>query len=156
MGGVPELPQMTALTAAGNGSFPVKRWFFSRNVQENETMTQKDRNTQKLILALQNARREIRKLRSQASKYKIIEKELSRSEEFYRTLFNNSGTATIVIEKDTTISMMNSDFSNFTGYSRDEIINHSWTLYVAEDDVERLLSYHAARREEPIAAPRNY
>lgn len=150
------MPQMTALTAAGNGSFRVKRWFFSRNVQENETMTQRDRNTQKLILALQNARREIRKLRSQASKYKKIEKELSRSEEFYRTLFNNSGTATIVIEKDTTISMMNSDFSNFTGYSRDEIINHSWTLYVAEDDVERLLLYHAARREDPVAAPRNY
>jgi PAS domain S-box-containing protein len=109
-----------------------------------------------LMQEIQKARREIRSLRSQAGKYKRIEEKLTRSEQFYRTLFENSGTATIVIEKDTTISMMNNDFSNFTGYTRDEILNHSWTMYVAEDDVERLLFYHRTRREDPVAAPRNY
>ena len=52
--------------------------------------------------------------------------------------------------------MMNNDFSNFTGYPREEIIGNSWTLYVAEDDVDRLFLYHKARREDPLAAPRNY
>jgi len=110
----------------------------------------------RLIEEIQEARREIKSLRSQARKYKRIEEKLTHSEHFYRTLFENSGTATIVIEKDTTISMMNNDFSNFTGYSRDEIINHTWTMYVAEDDIARLLSYHKTRRDDPSSAPRNY
>lgn len=109
-----------------------------------------------LVEELQEAHRKIKRLRSQARKYKRIEDKLTRSEQFYRTLFENSGTATIVIEKDTTISMMNNDFSNFTGYPRNEILNHSWTLYVAEDDVDRLLFYHRTRREDPTSAPRNY
>ena len=108
-----------------------------------------------LMEELQEAHREIKSLHSQARKYKRIEEKLTRSEQFYRTLFENSGTATIVIEKDTTISMMNNDFSNFTGYTRNEILNHSWTLYVAEDDVDRLLFYHRTRREDPTSAPRN-
>lgn len=109
-----------------------------------------------LMEELQKAHREIKSLHSQARKYKRIEEKLTRSEQFYRTLFENSGTATIVIEKDTTISMMNNDFSNFTGYTGNEILNHSWTLYVAEDDVDRLLFYHRTRREDPTSAPRNY
>lgn len=99
---------------------------------------------------------ELEELRERTHRYLQIEEELTHSENFYRTLFENSGTATIVIEEDTTISMMNSDFANFTGYSRDEIIGHTWTRYVAEDDVPRLLEYHAKRREDPAAAPRNY
>jgi PAS domain S-box-containing protein len=99
---------------------------------------------------------EIRDLRDRTQRYLQIEAELTHSENFYRTLFENSGTATIVIEEDTTISMMNSDFSNFTGYARDEIIGQTWTRYVVEEDIPRLLEYHAKRRQDPAAAPRNY
>ncbi len=95
-------------------------------------------------------------LRKQARKYQKLKKELKHSGRFYQTLFENSGTATIVIEEDTTISMMNNDFSNFTGYSREEIIGQIWSRYVAPDDVDRLLSFHRVRRENPSAAPRNY
>lgn len=109
-----------------------------------------------LIGELEAARDEIKDLRSQVRKYERIEEDLTHSEHFYQTLFENSGTATIVIEQDTTISMMNNDFANFTGYSREEIIGHTWTMYVADDDVDRLLSFHKIRREEPSAAPRNY
>ncbi|HOD72666.1 MAG TPA: PAS domain-containing sensor histidine kinase [Deltaproteobacteria bacterium] len=109
-----------------------------------------------LIDEISSLRSEIEDLRESTQRYLQIEEELTHSENFYRTLFENSGTATIVIEEDTTISMMNSDFANFTGYSRDEIIGHTWTRYVAEDDVPRLLEYHAKRRQDPAAAPRNY
>jgi len=109
-----------------------------------------------LIDELQAADKEIKSLRSQAGKYEQIEEELTHSEHFYQTLLENSGTATIVIEQDTTISMMNNDFTNFTGYSREEILGHTWTMYVAEDDVDRLFLYHKTRREDPMAAPRNY
>ena len=109
-----------------------------------------------LIGELEAAREEIKDLLSQNQKYERLEKDMTHSERFYQTLFENSGTATIVIEEDTTISMMNNDFSNFTGYPREEIIGHTWTTYVAEDDVNRLLSFHKTRRENPSAAPRNY
>ena len=109
-----------------------------------------------LIDELEKARKEIKGLNSKARKYEKIEGELTHSVYFYQTLFENSGTATIVIEKDTTISMMNNDFANFTGYSREEIIGHTWTRYVAEDDIDRLLSFHRTRRENSSAAPRNY
>ncbi|MCE5210441.1 MAG: PAS domain S-box protein [Deltaproteobacteria bacterium] len=109
-----------------------------------------------LIEELDAARKEIKDLQSQIRKYEKIEEELTHSEHFYQTLFENSGTATIVIEQDTTISMMNNDFANFTGYSREEIIGHTWTKYVAEDDVDRLLFFHRMRRIDPSTAPRNY
>jgi PAS domain S-box-containing protein len=114
------------------------------------------KNRIQLIDELEAANKEIKDLRSQAQKYEKIEDELTHSGHFYRTLFENSGTATIVIEQDTTISMMNNDFANFTGYPREEIIGHTWTAYVAEDDVDRLLSFHKTRRDNPSAAPRNY
>ncbi len=119
-------------------------------------MEKKDKTKTQYIEELATARKEIKKLKSQARNYEKIEEKLTHSSNFYRTLFENSGTATIVIEGDTTISMMNNDFANFTGYSREEIIGNSWTKYVAEDDVDRLLSFHKIRRENPPAAPRNY
>jgi len=109
-----------------------------------------------LIDELKEARREIQDMQLNAQKSEQLEKELTRSRLFYQTLFENSGTATIVIEQDTTISMFNNDFANFTGYDRDEIIGHSWTKFVAEDDIVRLLSFHRARRQESSSAPRNY
>ncbi|HOJ13423.1 MAG TPA: PAS domain S-box protein [Deltaproteobacteria bacterium] len=110
----------------------------------------------RLEAELASLRSEVRRLEEQARRYLRIEAELIQSENFYRTLFENSGTATILIEEDTTVSMLNSDFANFTGYSRDEVLGKSWTHYVAEDDIPRLLEYHRLRRIDPRAAPRNY
>lgn len=119
-------------------------------------MEKGQKNRLQLTEELEAARKEIKQLRSRARKYEKIEEALTTSEHFYRTLFENSGTATIVIEEDTTISMMNNDFANFTGYPREEIIGQTWTKYVAKDDVDRLLSFHKTRRQDPSSAPRNY
>ena len=119
-------------------------------------MTVEYKNRMQLIAELDTARREVERLRKQARKYSKVRKELKHSGHFYQTLFENSGTATIVIEEDTTISMMNNDFANFTGYTREEIIGQSWIRYVAPDDVDRLLVFHKIRRKDPAQAPRNY
>jgi len=79
------------------------------------------------------------------------------SEQRYRTIFETTGTATIIIEEDTTISLANTEFEKLSGYSKGEIEgNKSWTEFVVEEDLERLKEYHRVRRIDPNAAPRNY
>jgi len=48
-------------------------------------------------------------------------KELRESESKYRTIFENTGAATIIIEQDKTISLANSVFIDMSGYDKDEI-----------------------------------
>jgi len=43
--------------------------------------------------------------------------ELVESEEKYRTVFENTGTATIIIEEDKVISMANTQSEKLSGYS---------------------------------------
>jgi len=47
------------------------------------------------------------------SEIKKVEQELKESEEKYRTIFENTGTATIIVEEDTTISLVNGHLKNF-------------------------------------------
>jgi PAS domain S-box-containing protein len=88
---------------------------------------------------------------------KRAEELLQQSENLYRTIFENTGTATIIIEEDTIISLVNTEFVKMTGYTRDEWEGtRSWTEFVAKEDVERMRRYHYLRREDSNAAPRNY
>ena len=50
------------------------------------------------------------------TKRKYAEKMLKASEEQYRTIFETTGTASIIIEQDDTISLANSEFIRLTGY----------------------------------------
>ncbi len=78
-------------------------------------------------------------------------------EEKYRTIFENTGTATVMLEKDTTISLANSIFEKLSGYSKSKIENKkSWTEFVVKEDLERMKKYHYDRRAKPEAAPKNY
>lgn len=72
---------------------------------------------------------------------------LKESENLYRTIFETTGAATIIIEDDTTISMANSGFEELSGFSKEEIENKmSWTDFVLKDDLDLMLNYHKKRR----------
>jgi len=82
---------------------------------------------------------------------------IRQSEEKYRTMLENTGTAIAIIEEDTTISAVNAEFEKLSGYSRAEIEGKmSWTVFVHPDDVERMKRYHYERRKKGGKAPRNY
>jgi PAS domain S-box-containing protein len=86
-----------------------------------------------------------------------VEDALKESEEKYRTIFENTGTGTIIIEEDTTISLANKEFEKLTGYSKEEVEGKkSWREFVLKDDLERLKGYHDVRRIDPNGVPRNY
>jgi PAS domain S-box-containing protein len=93
----------------------------------------------------------------QDTQRKQIEEKLRESEEKYRSIFDNTGTATVIIEEDTTISLINTEGEKLTGYAKEEIEGKmSWTKVIAKEELERLKEYHRMRRINPDLVPRNY
>jgi PAS domain S-box-containing protein len=85
------------------------------------------------------------------------ERLLQESEDRYRSVFENSGAAVVIIEEDTTLSMVNSQFEKLCGWSKAEIEGKMrWPEFVAPADKLRMLEYHRQRRNEPGAAPSEY
>jgi PAS domain S-box-containing protein len=80
------------------------------------------------------------------------------SEERYRTLFNNTGTAIFLLEEDTTVSLVNTEFETMSGYSRGEVEGKiSWTKLVVPEDAVWMMEYHIRRRQEGVTdVPKNY
>lgn len=88
---------------------------------------------------------------------KIVETKLQESENLYRAIFETTGTATIIVEDDMTISLLNSEFENMTGYRRAEWEGKKkWPEYIPEKDLVRMKKTHRLRRRNPHAAPRNF
>ena len=88
---------------------------------------------------------------------KQAEEALRQSENLYRTIFETTGTATIIIEDDMIVSLMNSEMERLVGYSKDEVEGKmKWITFIDPEDHDRMVSYHLRRRESPDMAPRNY
>ncbi|MBU1356873.1 MAG: transporter substrate-binding domain-containing protein [Candidatus Edwardsbacteria bacterium] len=96
-------------------------------------------------------------LKQQLAQLQVSQSELLATEEKYRSLFESTGTAMVIIEEDTTISLANAEMEKLSGYSRGEIEGKmKWTEFVSKPDLERMKEYHRQRRQDPNAAPRRY
>lgn len=88
---------------------------------------------------------------------KRAEEKLRESENTYKTIFENTGTATIIIEEDTTVSLANKECETLTGYSREELLgNVDWKSFIASDEFEMISNYHFSRRKDPSSVPSKY
>lgn len=88
---------------------------------------------------------------------KLAEQALKRSEHLYRTIFENTGSATILVNEDTSMTLVNSEFEKLSGYSKDEVEGKkSWTEFIAPDDLERMVKQHYLRRKDENAALHKY
>ncbi len=92
------------------------------------------------------------------SRQKDIEKALQKSVDQYRSVFENTGTATIIIENDTTVSLANERFAALTGYSKEELEGKiQWPIFIAkEEDLEKMMRYHQSRRNSVADTPIEY
>jgi len=91
------------------------------------------------------------------TKEKQIAEELRRSEAIYRTVFDNSGTAMIIINEDTSIALCNREWVKLSGYSKEENENKKcWTEFIHKEDLNAMLEYHKQRRVDPTDVPRQY
>jgi PAS domain S-box-containing protein len=88
---------------------------------------------------------------------KRAQERLRESETWYRTLFETTGAATMILEEDTTISLVNREFVKQFGHTREETENRkSWTEFIAPEDLNRMKEYHRLRRIDPEGPPKNY
>ncbi|MBA3009330.1 MAG: response regulator [Proteobacteria bacterium] len=74
--------------------------------------------------------------------------ELKQSEQLYKTVFEYSGTAAIIMEPDDTISMANSRFAELAGMERREIEGKKkWDEFVSSRDVEFVRNHIMAKNQ---------
>lgn len=88
---------------------------------------------------------------------KQMKESLRKSEEKYRLLFENTGTATFIVEEDMTIAQINSKCEELSGYSKLEIEGKMKTTdFMADEEIERLKKFHFGRRKGDDAIPTEY
>ncbi len=88
---------------------------------------------------------------------KRTESALKESEIRYRTIFEHTGTAMVIIEEDTTVGFANKEFFSLTGYSQDDIDSRkSWTEFVHKEDLPRMIEQHKLRRASSSEALSHY
>ncbi len=85
------------------------------------------------------------------------EKALRQSDEMYRAVFENTGTAIAIVDENTTILLGNTGIVKLTGYSKEEVEGKkSWTEFVAKDYLEKLLENQSLRHNNPDFLPKEY
>ena len=88
---------------------------------------------------------------------KRAELAIRESEDRYRAVFENTGTATVLVEENTIISLANAKFEHLSGYSKHEIEGKkSWTEFVVKEDLEPMLDQHKLRRQSGQKALKHY
>jgi PAS domain S-box-containing protein len=87
---------------------------------------------------------------------KRMEEMLLESEEKFRTIFENSSSAMAIIERDTTISMVNREYCKMGLFEEKDVVGKSWTTQIPPGDLERLKEYNHKRLIDPESAPDHY
>jgi diguanylate cyclase (GGDEF)-like protein/PAS domain S-box-containing protein len=87
---------------------------------------------------------------------KQAEDALKESENKFSTIFENNSSAMAIIEKDTTISMVNKEYCRIGLYEEKDVIGTSWTKQIPSEDLKRLEEYNRKRLINPKSAPSNY
>jgi PAS domain S-box-containing protein len=85
------------------------------------------------------------------------QQQLLESDIRYRTVFETTGTAMLIIDEDMTVAFMNRELEKLSGYTKSEVEgSRAWTDFIIPDDIERMKKYHRLRRKNPEAAPSSY
>ncbi|MFW6064803.1 MAG: PAS domain S-box protein [Candidatus Natronoplasma sp.] len=84
------------------------------------------------------------------------EEEIRRSKNRYRAIFENTGTATTIIEKDGTISLANKKADRLAGLYEDTVEGEKYEDFVVEEDRERIKRYHKSRLKDPESVSNEY
>jgi diguanylate cyclase (GGDEF)-like protein/PAS domain S-box-containing protein len=108
-----------------------------------------------------NRSKEALRVANETLELKVRERtaELRESETKYRTIFENTGTATIIVDRDRTISLANSEFVQISGYPRDQIeTKKQWLDFIDQKSQRKLLSmmFEPSDEESPVNVIKNF
>ena len=82
---------------------------------------------------------------------------LEESQNLYQTIFENTGTAMVIIEADSTISLANAEFVKLSCCSREETEGkRSWAEFFKDENVQSMGQFHSLQRSGPGGVPRNF
>jgi len=88
---------------------------------------------------------------------KQLENKLIASEKRFHDIFNTTGTAMLVVEKNMIISLVNKEFEKLSGYTRKQIEGKiKWPKFIEPSYLEKMVKYHHLRRINPRKIPRTY
>ncbi|MDA3911601.1 MAG: PAS domain S-box protein [Bacteroidales bacterium] len=87
---------------------------------------------------------------------KQAEKELKNSEAGYKAIFESAGTATLIVDEDTSILMANSECLEMFGYDKAQLTGEKWTKFVDPESLQEMLNNHQLRRHKPNMVLRKY
>ncbi|MDR3629467.1 MAG: diguanylate cyclase [Desulfocapsaceae bacterium] len=82
---------------------------------------------------------------------------LEASQNLYQTIFENTGTAMVIIEADSTISLANAEFVKLSCCLREEIEGKkNWTEFFKDETLQSMGQFHSLQQGGPDGAPRNF
>jgi len=82
---------------------------------------------------------------------------LAREKRRWQVLFEHTGTATCIFNRDGLIVLCNREFEKLTGYSKTDIeARMHWRDFVAHWDLERMEKYHERRQLTDVDVPQEY
>jgi PAS domain S-box-containing protein len=98
-----------------------------------------------------------RRLSDEIERRRKAEKALQNSEDRYRSIFENTGTATVLIEPDMTISMANAKAGKVAGIPRDQFVGRSNALnFITPKHRDRVMLYHELLLKGDPNAPQQF
>lgn len=115
------------------------------------------RNLSEIKKALNAVETTNQKLQQEMAERQRALEALEKSQSEYRTIFENTGNATIIIEEDTVISLANAEFVKISGCTLEEIQGKKgWTDFFTDDNQVLMKEYHRLRLIDPNAARKSY
>ncbi|MHA1218939.1 MAG: PAS domain S-box protein [Candidatus Heimdallarchaeaceae archaeon] len=102
-------------------------------------------NTEKFIISL-----------TDISENKEAKNELLKSAELYKTIFEATGAANMIVGPNRIIKQVNSKIEEVSGYMRDDLIGRNWSDFAPETEMDNLLEFSRARKTDPSKIPAFY
>lgn len=98
------------------------------------------------------------KFKNEINTRREIEEKLKKSEKYYRSIFENTGTATIIYDLEThLIKKCNEQYAELCGISREEIENKKkWSEFITGKEYERFDGYTKSRFLSEYSIPKSY